>query len=1018
MKKVLLTVITILTVIMGTLAFVSCNVNVVRPDSDDKTASTETGASAGQSDKDDSDSKGSFITSIIVNDKGEIIAVYNGGTTAFLGTVGSVKSGEMKDGKFVLVFIDGKTITCDVVATANTVVSIKTVGNIVEIEYDDGHIDKIELGGNVTCRHENASYNEQVPHSMNDDGTFENGIYLELCPDCGYTKTIEAVIHSFKDLHTAPTCMSDGYTSKKCTVCGYETNKEKTVDALGHDFVVAPAPSLSMEENKKWCEEGGLSIEVCSRCNALGEYVTVSPENARGHHSDKWTIEIAPTWNRAGTLVGVCKVCKNSVEKVIPSCSDDAYTISNIRPEVASCGAEKTGTCTITIDEQTIVINDVTIPGEMHTFKGEKINDEEVMIFKNRAEFDARGFNLMGNNSKDISCAYVSDGYFICDKCGKVIKIMVKQSHAAGDESGVRIILRATCEKSGEKEIDCITCGETVTESIPAVGHYYTYEVNDEDGVIVGTCQNVADGKVITCEHPYDIYDNLKKIEIEVVNEATCQSAGLTRYTLYRKDGKIIIQDVVEKKLDHLLLRADKTTVRISDGDDERILLSAYPEIKPFGNAIKSCSAPFGGSFVCEDCGEVIAVNLYIPHTLKEGTYKYSNVTCVKDGTGSYYCTACEQNIVDEVFEKALGHEYNWTIVDKANSDDGKYHLIGECCREFENEQGVYELCRDDGYKLDYISAKPITCETLIRSTCQKQGKTLYMITKSNGTTEKIIVNDARLSHLLNGNDINYYKPIPVTTDGVKLFGNSGSKLTCDGGAVGGYFVCETCNEVINIMVIKPHTQPVKIAEGNEQKPTCTKEGWVKYDCIVCKTTGIVETVEPLGHDYKRTIIDKADSKDGKYHLVCVCQRKRTNKNGVLALCTEDGNEVEYVSDEPITEKTVKATCSNNGKRIYTLAINGKTQTIVDIIPRSGIHDFNGMKIDENKVLVFADSTAFDATGLKLMGNTSALSCAGTSQAYFVCENDGWLIAINVRLAHTPDESDNGVCSVCGQSIG
>lgn len=272
MKKMLLIMVSLLTVIIGTLAFASCGEKGDRIESDDKTAYSETGASAGQTEakgilsadinengelililtdgtsvnlgvvkidkgdkddidgKDDIDSKDSFVTSIIVNDRGEIVAVYNDGTTAILGTVGSVKSGEMKDGKFVLTFIDGKTITCDVVATANTVVSIKTVGNTVEIEYDDGHIDTFVLGGDVTCRHENMTYIEQVAHKMNADGSFENGVYLELCPDCGYAYTFVGVVHSFEKIVVAASSADDGYTYKKCTVCGYETNEEESVD--------------------------------------------------------------------------------------------------------------------------------------------------------------------------------------------------------------------------------------------------------------------------------------------------------------------------------------------------------------------------------------------------------------------------------------------------------------------------------------------------------------------------------------------------------------------------------------------------------------------------------------------------------------------------------------------------------------------------------------------------------------------------------------------------------------------
>lgn len=260
MKKILLIIVTLLTAIMATFALASCGGkgDCFESDKSGSETSTSTGKSEvkgilsaeinengelililtdgtsvnlgvvkiDKGDKDDIDGKDVFITSIKVNDKGEIVAVYNDdGTTAVLGSIGSVQSGEMKDGKFVLTFIDGQIITCDVAAATDTVVSIKTVGNIVEIEYDDGHVDKIHVGsGAVACRHKNARYIEKVAHTMKTDGTFSNGVYLFLCDDCGYAYTFVGVVHSFEKIVGASSCANDGYT-KKCTVCGYETNE-------------------------------------------------------------------------------------------------------------------------------------------------------------------------------------------------------------------------------------------------------------------------------------------------------------------------------------------------------------------------------------------------------------------------------------------------------------------------------------------------------------------------------------------------------------------------------------------------------------------------------------------------------------------------------------------------------------------------------------------------------------------------------------------------------------------------
>lgn len=258
MKKILLIIVTLLTAIMVTFALASCGGKGDCFESDKSGSETSiigesevkgilsacinekgelililtdgTPVNLGvvkidKGDKDDIDGKDVFITSIKVNDKGEIVAVYNDGITAVLGSIGSVQSGEMKDGKFILTFIDGQIITCDVAAATDTVVSIKTAGNIVEVEYDDGHIDKIMVGNNsVACRHENASYIEEVAHTMKTDGTFTNGVYLEICPDCGYAYTFVGVIHSFEKTDGTSSCANDGYT-KKCTVCGYETNE-------------------------------------------------------------------------------------------------------------------------------------------------------------------------------------------------------------------------------------------------------------------------------------------------------------------------------------------------------------------------------------------------------------------------------------------------------------------------------------------------------------------------------------------------------------------------------------------------------------------------------------------------------------------------------------------------------------------------------------------------------------------------------------------------------------------------
>lgn len=883
-------------------------------------------------------SKDKSVKSITVNDKGEIVAVYDDDSSATLGTVGLVKSGEMKDGKFVLTLTDGKTITCDMVATANTVVSIKTVDGAFELTYGDGHTEKIDLGKDLTCKHENATYIEQVAHEMSADGkSFTNGIYLELCPDCGYAYTFVGVRHELKETVVDPTCLAEGYTTEKCTVCGLEGEKKDETKALGHNFEVRPVLSATAEEAKKWCEEGGLSIEVCSRCNELGKYTTIAKEDAHGHHADNWTVTKEPTWNSVGILSGTCNVCGNVIDdKTIPACSDDAYVVSDVTPEGASCSAETKGTFTIEVDGQKIVAKDVVIPGVQHTFKGEKVNDKETKVFTDKAAFDASGLKLMGNTPA-LTCSTTSQAYFTCDECGEIIAISVRKRHASTDSTKDHVKVDgtgkewyATCEHDGILIIDCATCKAEKEEVIPAVGHDYVYTWDKDAEKLIGVCQNVANEKVKTCENDVDVIGDLKKVETEVVKAATCKEAGLTKYTLTKKDNTVIVKNAVTPKHDHSLTRTDGSVVSISDATGKRYSVSDYPEITPFGNAVVSCAADFGGGFTCAECKEYIAVALYKAHTIKEGTLTKHPATCTTPGTRDYTCTVCgdDKPIVDEKYEDALGHDYAWTSVDKEGSADGKYHLVGICQRELTDGAGKTEICGD---KKDYSSAKPFEANVILEPTCAREGQTNYTIVNDDGTTSTLKVVVSKLNHTLNGKKINDREPVSSTTKGVSFFGNSDTKLACDGNGVPGYFKCDDCGQIISINVKKDHTRPT--ADKIEVDPaSCDHYGTETYTCEDCKNP-VVEIIEPLGHSLKAT----AEYINGNIVVTITCDRKFNVGTEEERACDAQFGK-KTISNVKFTEKEYnfkvlvddKATCAHDGLKKYSFELKDYTYTVTN----------------------------------------------------------------------------------------
>lgn len=858
--------------------------------------------------------KDKSVKSITVNDNGEIVAVYDDDTTATLGKVGLVKSAEMKDGKFVLTLSDGKTIECAVAATAKTVVSIKTVGNELEITYSTGDVEKISLGTSVTCEHKNATYVEQVAHKLSADGKEINGVYLELCPDCGYAYTFVGVRHDPVDTVIAPTCTEGGYTTEKCSVCGKESEKKDITKALGHNYVARPVLGASKAEAAKWCLEGGLSIQVCDRCKDIGDYVTIAKEDAYGHHSDAWTLKEAPKYDTNGTLSGTCNVCGNVVEVSIPACKDSKYTVSDVTPENVSCSTAKKGTFTIEVDGQKIVVKDVAIPGSLHTFKGVAFDDTKTVKFADDAAFAASGLKLMGNTNP-LSCNMTSNAWFACDECGETISVVVKKAHVPVDASKVTTVTPATCEKAGVKQFECVNCkNKEAKEEIPAVGHDYKYEVNEVDGkyTIVGTCQNVANELVAAgdCEHATVTYTNLKSVDRKVTKEATCKEDGVEHFVIVDADNKTTEFDTVIKKLNHNLKKADGTTVRI---DESKVYLMAnYPDIKPFGNAVKSCKAPFGGSFVCEDCKEVISVTLKIDHKAPEGTVA-TKATCTTAGVRSYTCEVCETPVVDEVVEAKLGHKYEYT--EPVKGEDGKYTITGTCVREVSEGR----TCGDQKvYTFDSLENKVV----VRKPTCQEKGLTQYFVT-IDGVATTLSIETAEIPHVLNGKDVDLSKPLDLATKGVKLFGNTTTPACSNENGVGGYFVCETCNEVIAANVITAHTKPATIPEENITPATCANNGKIVYTCEVCKKPNCEEVIPATGHAFKTAVEHAYNSVTGVHTLTVkvTCTNKDCAYNEKEVVTTKDFSEEKYsfvkLVDQP-------ATCANEGLTKYSFVVEHK----------------------------------------------------------------------------------------------
>ena len=315
-------------------------------------------------------------------------------------------------------------------------------------------------------------------------------------------------------------------------------------------------------------------------------------------------------------------------------------------------------------------------------------------------------------------------------------------------------------------------------------------------------------------------------------------------------------------------------------------------------------------------------MTLYIPHTAAPGTLE--NVvesTCVSVGTRDYECDVCKSKVVGEIYQEALGHDYVWKFVDKNGSDDGMYHFIGTCQREYDGVR-----CTEQGYTCDYASVREPWVVVIAEPTCAYEGLVHYIIEDTEGVRLTVQVRMPKTSHTLNGVRIDDAKAISATTKGVKLFSNTSTTIACSGDGVPGYFTCEECNEIVQISVVFPHTKPASLPVEAIVEATCEKYGTVTYNCAVCGNK-VIETIAPEGHnlvatttyDYMRDVIT----------VTMKCTRTYRDSEGYEVVCGKTFTKVIVDGRNFKNTKTygfklvedVKATCANEGHKSYSFTI-------------------------------------------------------------------------------------------------
>ena len=130
--------------------------------------------------------------------------------------------------------------------------------------------------------------------------------------------------------NVAPSCVHDGYETRKCTACNYSENRG--VPATGHDYVAVVTPPTCMGQ--------GYTTHNSANCN--DRYIDAYTDPT-GHSFGDWQVQTEPDCVVPGSEICYCTGCGMSQTRQIPAYGHD-YEIVVTEPTCTE-GGYTTYTC-------------------------------------------------------------------------------------------------------------------------------------------------------------------------------------------------------------------------------------------------------------------------------------------------------------------------------------------------------------------------------------------------------------------------------------------------------------------------------------------------------------------------------------------------------------------------------------------------------------------------------------------------------------------------------------------------
>ncbi len=446
----------------------------------------------------------------------------------------------------------------------------------------------------------------------------------------------------------------------------------------------------------------------------------------------------------------------------------------------------------------------------------------------------------------------------------------------------------ATCTEEGKNTYTCTDCGDTYTETTPALGHDYAAE--DDGGDTVYTCKR--------CGNSYTELLPRKNISLKV---------GQTSET-YSLDGEKTITvdgdaDIAKANLTY----SEGTGAEVSYSASASASVSGYTQGGyncVISNIIDGNTSTYYWSEANQSVGMYARVDL--------GAEVRFDAVQVSAPAHGDYCTNANVQLSSD--------GYNWTTIgtftSSRSSATTKTYTVPDSVESFRYIQVVITTARSYWWQLSEIAWGSLNGSSFTRAAASGTVQTGTLTTTELSFTG---VGAGTTSYIVDG--VKYV--IDVEEDHVHTWektSETAPTCTADGTTT---YTCSVCGDTYT------ETAPATGHSYNSvvTAPTCTEEGYTTHTCSTCGDTYTDSTVPALGHDYVETISSATCTTDGVATYTC-------------SHCGDTYTKAIPATGHKYTATIVEPTCTEDGTTTYTCSVCGDTYS--ETAPATG-HSYNSV---------------------------------------------------------------------------